>query len=82
MKGRSVFGVLAAVVVTALLPAAPSQAAVPAQPAMDCAALISLLSDPTVSVQEKKDAGRDFLDTHTRDEINACRQDYQGGGFG
>ncbi|MFH7598679.1 hypothetical protein WDV06_26830 [Streptomyces racemochromogenes] len=73
MKGLRVFGVLAAVTAAALLPA-ESARAVPAVPAMDCAAVISLISDPNVSVAEKK------VNTHTRAEINECRLDFQHGG--
>ncbi|MEW1636039.1 hypothetical protein AB0469_18410 [Streptomyces sp. NPDC093801] len=78
MKGRLAFAALAAAVV-AVLPAAASARAVPVQPGGDCAALINLISDPGVSVQEKKQAGRDFVNTHTRDEIDDCRRSYQGG---
>ncbi|MCF3185036.1 hypothetical protein IPZ70_34640 [Streptomyces polychromogenes] len=78
MKGRLAFAALAAAVVAVLPAAAPAQAA-PAQPSGDCAALISLISDPNVSLQEKKQAGRDYVNTHTRDEIDECRRSYQGG---
>ncbi|MFF2197529.1 hypothetical protein [Streptomyces sp. NPDC058157] len=78
MKGRLAFAALAAAVVAVLPAAAPAQA-VPVQPSGDCASLISLISDPNVSVQEKKQAARDYLNSHTRDEINECRQSYHGG---
>ncbi|RKT08594.1 hypothetical protein BX286_6699 [Streptomyces sp. 3211.6] len=79
MKGRLAFAALAAAVVAVLPPAAAGPAqAVPVQPGGDCAALISLISDPNVSVQEKKQAARDYLSTHSRDEINECRSSYRG----
>lgn len=78
MKGRLAFAALVAAVV-AVLPAAVPAGAVPAQPSGDCAALINLISDPNVSLREKKQAGRNYLNTHTRDQIEECRSSYQGG---